>query len=381
MAPKVARYIFTFVLTDLIELANLQAGRMDISHDEAEIDVGSEAGDDAKVSSDNVAPPECFSNQSVYAKPSDYVLGLVTKLPPEKKLTRDQTNFMIRFAVACDEAWEDETKLPYERKTHHIILLGQGGSGKTHVVQDLFFEAVHYIWPPTSDEEPTLMVTASSNEQAKNISTAEVKARTLHNASGMRVQQLINCKMRPGEKQKNLSRLWNNVRVLIIEEVSMVSAAAYNMLDFRSMCGRSRDFDVSEATYKKPHHQFGRIPIVIHLGDFLQLSPTASIGLIQDVNAKNEDGSYKYTEPPTLEIQNAIRVFRNVPHVFELRGTKRFKVGDPLIELLGCMRAGRRIPQKVWKAFEKTFAADNDGTLDARHETPKFQHGFWMSMY
>ena len=111
------------------------------------------------------------------------------------------------------------------------------------------------------------------------------------------------------------------------------------------------------------------------------LSPTASIGLIQDVNATNDDGSYKYAEPPTLEIQNAIRVFKNVPHVFELRGTKRFKVGDPLIEFLGCMRAGRRIPPKVWKAFEKTFATDNDGALDARHATFKFQQGFWMSMY
>jgi len=193
--------------TDLIELANLQSGRMDISHDEAEIDVGSDAGDDDKVGSGVSAPPECFSNQFVYAKPSDYVLGLVAKLPPEKKLTRDQTNFMIRFAVACDEAWEDELKPPCDSNTNHIVLLGQGGSGKTHVVQNLVFEAVHYIGPPRSNEEPTLMVTASSHEQAKNISTAEVKARTLHNASGMRVQKLITCKMRPGEKQKNLSRL------------------------------------------------------------------------------------------------------------------------------------------------------------------------------
>ena len=96
---------------------------------------------------------------------------------------------------------------------------------------------------------------------------------------------------------------------------------------------------------------------------------------------KNDDGSYKYAEPPTLEIQNAIRVFRSVPHVFELRGTKRFKPGDPLIDLLGCMREGRKFPKNVWKAFEKTFAADNEGTLDARHAVPKFRQGFWMSMY
>ena len=83
----------------------------------------------------------------------------------------------------------------------------------------------------------------------------------------------------------------------------------------------------------------------------MQLTPTNNIGLIEDVNATNEDGSYKYPEPPTLEIQNAIRVFSMIPHVFELRGTKRFKPGDPLIEFLQCMRTGTRMPEKVWQAF------------------------------
>ena len=82
------------------------------------------------------------------------------------------------------------------------------------------------------------MVVASSNAQAMNISTTSVKARTLHNASGMRAQQLINPRMRPGNKQAHLTRLWNSVRVLVIEEISMVAAASYNMLDYRSMCGR-----------------------------------------------------------------------------------------------------------------------------------------------
>ena len=40
----------------------------------------------------------------------------------------------------------------------------------------------------------------------------------------MRVQQYVNAKMRPGNLQKTLERLWARVRALIIEEVSMVSA-------------------------------------------------------------------------------------------------------------------------------------------------------------
>jgi hypothetical protein len=45
------------------------------------------------------------------------------------------------------------------------------------------------------------------------------------------------------------------------------------------------------------------------------------------------------------------------------------------------MRAGRRIPQHIWNAFEKTFATDNAGILDERHKSPKFSQGFWVSMY
>jgi hypothetical protein len=310
---------------------------MDISHKEEDLDVADQPEDDAS----NAPAPECFADQNVFARPSAYISSLVAKLPVHEQLTRDQTLFVARFAQACDEAWEDEHKPPHQRKVHHILLLGQGGSGKTHVVQNIVFEAVLYIWPPQSEDEPTLLVVASSNAQAKNISTADVKARTLHNASGMRVQQYINAKMRPGNKQKHLTRLWGQVRVLVIEEVSMVAAGWYNMLDYRSMCARSRTHDVSETTYKKPHHHFGRTFIVIHLGDFLQLRPTANIGLIQDVNAKRADGTYIYTEPPSLEVQHAIRTFSAIPHVFELRGTKRFKPNDPLIELLACINPPR----------------------------------------
>ena len=364
-----------------LELAAKQSDRMDISHEEADLDIDGDGDGDSHPKDPTVSTPECFANQRVSAKPSGYISHLLAQLPIDEQLTRDQVLFLARFAQACDEAWADEEKPPNERKVHHILLLGQGGSGKTHVVQKLVFEAVQFIWPSACEDEPTLMVVASSNAQAKNISTVGVKARTLHNASGMRVQHLINAKMRAGNKQKQLTRLWNQVRVLIIEEVSMVAAASYNMLDFRAMCGRSRDHDVIETTYKRPHHHFGRTAIVIHLGDFLQLRPTANIGLIQDVNAKNEDGTYKYPDPPTLEIQHAIWLFGTIPHVFELRGTKRFKPGDPLIKLLACMRAGRRLPQAVWTAFQKTFATDNTGALDPRHSNEKFSQGFWMGLY
>ena len=62
---------------------------------------------------------------------------------------------MARFAKSWDEAWADQEKPPHERRVHHILLLGQGGSGKAHVVQKIAFETVQFLWPETSPQEPT----------------------------------------------------------------------------------------------------------------------------------------------------------------------------------------------------------------------------------
>ena len=189
-----------------------------------------------------------FAKDGLYDKPSGFIRHLLEELPSNKKLTRRQTLFMVKFAEACDAAWADESKPPEQRRVHHMLLLGAGGTGKTHVVQNLVFKAIEYIWPSASADSPSMLIVASSNAQAKNISTANWKGRTLHNAARMRVQHMINPKMRPGDKAAALERLWCNARVLIIEGVSIVSAANYNMLDFRSMYARTKTHVVTEST-------------------------------------------------------------------------------------------------------------------------------------
>ena len=265
-------------------------------------------------------PTSSFAADKLFSTPSGFIRHLVENLAADQKLTREQTLFIAKFAEACDQTWEDQHKPPEEQRTHAILLLGAGGSGKTHVIQKLVFDAVLYIWPTESSDSPSIIVTASSNAQAKNISTALVKARTMHNAAAMRVQLMVNSKMRPGDKLKTLERLWKNVKVLVIEEVSMVSAANYNMLDFRAMYGRQKTHNVNESNYQRRGHSFGRCPITIHLGDFLQLPPTRAMSLVSDVNAKNPDGSYIFTKTPDLEIQHAIKVFTGIQHspCFEL---------------------------------------------------------------
>jgi len=133
-------------------------------------------------------------------------------------------------------------------------------------------------------------------------------------------------------------------------------------------------------------YAFGRCPIVLLLGDFLQLPPTGSISVAEDLLAKDAaTGKYIRKETPCVEVQSGCKLFRSISHVFELHGTKRFVRGDVLGEFLVCMRkrdvSGSRFPPHVWEAFEKTFADDAQGTLDPRHSLAKFRSGYGIALY
>ena len=187
--------------------------------------------------------------------------------------------------------------------------------------------------------------------------------------------------MAAGSNEKGLQKLWSSVRVLVVEEISMVSALLYNMLDFRAMLGRRLVFGVDPNTYAKTGCAFGRVPIVLHLGDFFQLRPTAQLSLLDDLMAQDEHGNWKHADVPA-EVQHAQKVFAEIPDVFELRGTMRFKPGDPLIDLLQCMRQGHRLPDAIWNAFQQRCARNTtSGNADERFNLPRFRRGYCMSIY
>lgn len=328
-------------------------------------------------------PRDCarFTDQTIYAQPSDMLKDMIENLPEGRRLNEDQHIFMLRFGTVLNTVYREEQELaPENRSVFHLLLLGQGGSGKTHIVQNLIFPVVQFIWPTQQDED-ALMVVAAKNAQAKNISTESVRAKTLHTASCMRVQSLSNSQMAAGKKLKPLQKMWNSVRVLIIEEISMVAAMLYNMLDFRAMLGRRVTFKVDPQTYSKVGYAFGRVPIVVHLGDFYQLRPTAQLSLLDDLDRKDEYGQPVYRDVPS-EVQHAQKLFAAIPDVFELRGTMRFKPQDPLIDILQCMRTGQKFPDQLWSKLEARFVRDEAaGKPDSRLESPQFRSGFCMSIY
>ena len=160
------------------------------------------------------------------------------------------------------------------RRRFSFLLMGQGGSGKTAIVQDIVLPVIDFLFPPEEPGDSSSLIVCSSWAQAENISTPTHKAVSCHNAAMLRVQSLRNSSMLPGPKKAALERRWGAKWLLVVEEISMISPAYYNMLLYRSYHGREARWEVTaERLYDKLEGAFGRMPIVIHLGDFLKLRP------------------------------------------------------------------------------------------------------------
>jgi hypothetical protein len=237
-----------------------------------------------------------------------------------------------------------------------------------------------FVFPSDCSTQRSSLIVCSSWAQAENISTERHKAVTCHNATSMMVQSLRNAHMQPGDKKPTLEKKWGHLRLLVAEEVSMISPALYNMLLYRSFHGRRGAWDVREAEYDKLRGAFGRMPIVIHLGDFLQLRPTANISLLEDLLAREDAGGRDI--PP--EEQAACKLFMQIPLCFELQQTNRFK-DDRLRALMAFMRSpAAAVPAHIARSWEQIQAKGQGhptGTLDPRLQDSRFQTGHMLGIF
>ena len=127
------------------------------------------------------------------------------------------------------------------------------------------------------------------------------------------------------------------------------------------------------------------MPLKLHLGDFLQLRPTAAMSLLTDMNAlahKTED------KQVPAEFQDAAKLFLATEHCYELTTTNRFRNdenGRQLKELVEFMRdpkpedsdAYRRV-EELWKTI---LIKDDHVELDERLQEPRFQQGHMLAMF
>ena len=336
------------------------------------------------------APQARFVPSAEFRRPSDLVKHLAKKFEAgkphpktgkieQRPLKRDQALFIARFAAATNAVWDDEQQIKEgglnvkKRRKFNFLLMGQGGSGKTAIVQEIVLPAMELLFPQEPGEKKSTLIVCAKWSQAENISTAEHKAVSCHRAALMGIQSYRNRDMLAKDKKPALKRTWEPVRCLIVEEVSMVSPALFNMVAYRSFLGRADRCGAEEQTYDQLSGAFGNMPIVIQLGDFLQLKPTAAkASLISDFKELAEAGVELFPE-----YQAVMKLFCRTPLCFELQASNRFK--EPrLRELMAFMRSpAKKLPASITATWESILVKPDD----ARLTQDRFQKGHMIACY
>jgi ATP-dependent DNA helicase PIF1 len=133
------------------------------------------------------------------------------------------------------------------RQGKSVFVTGCAGSGKS-----AFLRSVRAMLSPE-----TTAVTASTAQAARQIDGV-----TLHSFAGIGNSATdLASALRRVKNSAHAMRAWRRTQVLIVDEVSMLSAALFDLLD-----------QVARHVRNAPGHAFGRIQIIA-CGDFLQLPP------------------------------------------------------------------------------------------------------------
>ncbi|HCR52029.1 TPA: AAA family ATPase [Candidatus Kaiserbacteria bacterium] len=132
----------------------------------------------------------------------------------------------------------------------NVYLTGEPGSGKTHTINEFVG------WLRASGIEPS--VTA-----ATGIAATHVGGMTLHSWSGIGIAEaLTRADVDRIASKEHIARRIHKAKVLIIEEISMLSAATFEMAD--AVCREVR----------RVERPFGGLTVIL-VGDFFQLPPVS----------------------------------------------------------------------------------------------------------
>jgi ATP-dependent DNA helicase PIF1 len=144
----------------------------------------------------------------------------------------------------------------------NVFLTGEPGSGKTHTI-NAFVE-----WLRASGIEPSITA-------ATGIAATHVGGMTLHSWSGIGIaESLSRADIDRIATKEHIAKRIQKAKVLIIEEISMLSATTFEMAD--AICREVRRSDTP----------FGGLTVIL-VGDFFQLPPIS----------RGRDVGFAYTSP------------------------------------------------------------------------------------
>jgi len=145
------------------------------------------------------------------------------------------------------------------KQKKNIFITGPGGSGKTHLIK-LFYDYAQ-------SQQKNIQVCALTGCAAILLNC---KATTIHSWAGIGLATgYINNIVKKVSSNKYLKKRWNEINILIIDEISMMSKKVFEILN-----------DVAKQIRKNPN-PFGGIQIILS-GDFYQLPP---VGNREDIDS------------------------------------------------------------------------------------------------
>ncbi len=160
----------------------------------------------------------------------------------------------------------------------NVYLTGEPGSGKTHTINTFV------AWLRASGIEPS--VTA-----ATGIAATHISGMTLHSWSGIGIaDHLSAADIDRIASREHVARRIAKAQLLIIDEISMLSAATFELVD--RVCREVRRKDEA----------FGGLTVVL-VGDFFQLPPISRPAYRQ---AGGNDTAFAYTSATWRELNPLI---------------------------------------------------------------------------
>ena len=228
---------------------------------------------------------------------SEYVAS-VPSTRQECTLNAQQIRAVAPIVCTIDEMWEKRAEAstcfangqPSERC--NSLWLGAGGSGKT--------------WAYTKVLRPLFQrffgfgryTAGAPTHAAARLLGAE--ARTLHKLASISPNSALHRGAIRGQRNKNdaLEQQILASLACIVDELSMSAADVYHALGLRFSVKRCEDWALDLSRYLQ--EWFGKMPIGLQLGDFLQLRPAAQASLCEWVEVPSA------VEPaPLTELQEA----------------------------------------------------------------------------
>jgi len=201
---------------------------------------------------------------------------------------------------------------------HNVFLTGSAGSGKTFLLN----EFIEYL----KAEKIPVGVTASTG-----IAATHLNGRTIHSWCGFGLEETMNHQVKTSIARSDLRQRVKKAQVLIIDEISMLSASRLDLVD--NIC----------RVIKKDDHPFGGMQVVLS-GDFFQLPPVARgeedsrFALEADVWSRMNlkicylEEQHRHTDQKFLELLNALRRRENLVAVKKILATRLNKEVDSSIK-------------------------------------------------